>query len=303
MNYEKDMNLTICITSSTPYDISYDKNTINISYDDLLILTKSLYYLNKNSLNNSNLLLIFENLETSNLVMFKFLCSSDCNNGTNFINGEITLNVIDFLKKISERENTLIEFSDHSLGSLVQNWDKEKLGMNCPIIILDNTTFGSFEMTATKTNFLNSSHNKLITMGQLSDSDDISIKFNNMSGTKIYEIIKEEEYNIKVLSTGISLENTLNINEKIPVHSEFKINKSIIIISSTHWCNLDIIETPINLSILRSYTIELYGKSVGDELDLTISEYEDNPSLLKRAISESVKRLTSGETPIKKFKI
>ena len=309
MNYEKDINLTVCIMNLLPYDISYDKNSINIEYDDLLILTKSLYDLNKNSLNNSNLLLIFETLQTNNLIMFKFLCSSDCNNGLNFINENITLSVIDFLKKISERENSIVEFSDHSLESLVKNWDEVKLGIKCPIIILNITTSGPFQMTTVKDNFLNSSHNKLITMGKLSDSNDISIKFNNMNGTKIYEIVEGEENNIKVLSTGISLflgginvlfDNTNmpldNTNKKIrPVHSEFKINNCIIIISSTHWCNLDTVETPINLSILKSYTLETYGDEAVKELDVMVSQYENNSVLLKRTLSESIKRLTSGE--------
>lgn len=301
MNYEKDINLTVCIMNLLPYDTSYDKNSINITYDDLLILTKSLYDLNKNSLNNSNLLLIFETLQTNNLIMFKFLCSYDCNNGLNFVNEKITLNVINFLKKISERENSIVEFSDHSLESLVKNWDEVKLGIKCPVVILNITTSGLFEMKTVKDNFLNSSHNKLITMGKLSESNDIAIKFNNMNGTKIYEIVDGEENNIKVLSTGITLFfddiNVLdNSNKKIrPVHSEFKINKCIIIISSTHWCNLDTVETPINLSILKSYTLETYGNEAIQELDLMISQYENNSALLKRALSESVKRLTSDE--------
>jgi hypothetical protein len=273
MNYEKDLKLTVLITNTYPYDKYNYINEIIITYYDIIIILTSLYEKNNEKIKNSNLLLIFEILQTCNLIFFKFICSNDCNNGVNFINDEITLNVINFLKELSYRENTLIEFSDHSLASLVNNWDIEKFKMNCPIIILDDTTSGYFEMKTTKSNFLNSSHNKLITIGKLSKSDNITIIFNNTDGTKIYEIVKEEENNIKVLSTGISIEELSIFNliiKKVPVHSEFKMNKSIIIISLTHWCNLYNITTPLNLPKIISYTKKIYGKSIEDELDLTI---------------------------------
>jgi len=83
---------------------------------------------------------------------------------------------------------------------------KVKLGIKCPIVIFNITTSGLFEMNTVKDNFLNSSHNKLIIMGKLLESNDISIKFNNMNCTKIYEIVDREENNIKVLSTCINFE-------------------------------------------------------------------------------------------------
>jgi hypothetical protein len=124
------------------------------------------------------------------------------------------------------------------------------------------------------------------------------VKHTCLSYNDLFDVVKN---NIKVLSTGITtFSDNINVsdntNKKIrPVHSEFKINNCIIIISSTHWCNLDTIETPINLSILKSYTLETYGDEAVQELDLMVSQYENNSVLLKRTLSESIKRLTSGE--------
>jgi len=308
MNYETDLSLTVCVTNSLPYDKTYSRYDNKISYSDILILYTALNESNKDSLKNSNLLLIYDTLETDNLIMFKFLCSSDCNNGDNFLNQDVTIQLINFIKKISERKNTLIEFSDHSLGSFIKNWDQEKYGKKCPIKISDFTISGPFNLSATKDNFLNSSHCKLITMAKLSDSNDISIQFNNMDGTKVYEIIEEEASNIKVLSTGNILKYDfikrcmINI-ENTPVHSEFKINEAIIIVSSTHWCNLDTVETPINIDSLRTYTLEMYGDEACDILDEKISKFSNNPNLAKRALSDSVRDIVSGKKQSKISKL
>jgi uncharacterized protein YqfB (UPF0267 family) len=285
-------NLTIISISNslTPFDNI--RTNIKITYQDLHILTNALSD-DSILLENSNLILIYNIIKSTDnqSIMFKFLCSSDCNEGKNFVNEEITKMVMKFIKIISSRDKTILEFADHSLSSLVKNWDNDLFCVKCPINILDFTICGEFTLKTTKYDLLSSVHNILINIGLLSETEEIVIKFKNMGGTIVYSIADDNtNINVRVLSRGNSSGKVdiFNINsnntDTHPVHSEFKLDKCTISISITHWSNLELIETPISLPELRRLTTEIYG----DENNNHFIQYNTSN---KRSISGNIKKL------------
>ena len=111
-----------------------------------------------------------------------------------------------------------------------------------------------FKMYGNKKDFINSVHPTLRQIGNLSLDEQIEIFFNNMNGTKVFEII---DPNINIISNGLQIEkshidlNFKDINLVIHVHCEFDYGLGKIIISSTHWCNLESVE------ILKKYYMEI----------------------------------------------
>jgi len=261
---------------------------------------------------NINLMYINECFKSSDIkLIFRFLCSSDCANGELFVNKQITSIVFKFIKLISERE-CLIEFSDHSMCSFFTNWDNEQMGMDKPIEILKFTHSGEFKMFGKKSDFENSSHPTLKQIGDMSSDENIEIIFNNMDGTKVYKILNSNI--IKLLSTGNQLINRkqdngiynfsnrdCDISEElyltVPVHTEFNYNKAKIILSATHWCNLDTVNTPIDIPKLKRYCTENFGYVATQELERELSKTTDLNEQT-RIISLCVRDISSGSRTI-----
>lgn len=306
------------ITSDCPYDTSVllDNDELcnkSITYGELeelynMINTNiSRHELEHKSLStNINLIYINECIKSSDIkLIFRFLCSSDCLNGELFVNKQMTNIVFKFVKLVSERE-CLIEFSDHSMGSFFSNWDNELMGMENPVEILKFTHGGEFKMCGKKTDFENSSHPTLKKIGDMSSDENIEITFNNMGGTKVYKILNSD---IKLISTGNQLYNHVFIFSKknddsnhemyltVPVHCEFNYNKATIILSSTHWCNLDTVNTPIDMPKLKRYYTESMGYDATQELERELSETTDLNEQI-RIISSCVRDISSGSRTI-----
>jgi hypothetical protein len=224
--------------------------------------------------------------------------------------------VMEFVKLISDRD-CMIEFSDHSMGSFFSNWNDERMKMQKPIEILPYTHYGSFKMCGKKTDFENSSHPTLKQIGDISSNEDIEITFNNMGGTKVYKILNS---NVKLISTGNQInsgddfDNNFNVDftnknifpfipdmkpqnydiySTVPVHCEFNYNKAKIIVSSTHWCNLNSVETEIDVSKLKRYCTENMGSEVTLEFEQLLLSATDTTEQ-KRIISSCVRSISSG---------
>ena len=216
---------------------------------------------------NQNIIFITECYKLPEIKMiFRFLCSPDCNEGNEFIDTTTNDLVYKFLNIVCDRQECLIEFSDHSLGSFVANWNNDIMsGLSCPIKIKSYTHSGYFKMYGKKLNFKNSAHPTLKQIGELAENDDIEITFNNMGGTKAYEILNNDI--VRLISTGNQLKSDFmhniddnpKIYEIVPVHCEFNYKNGIIILSSTHWCNLNLVESSVNIQILREYCTDSFG--------------------------------------------
>lgn len=306
------INKCICgITSNFPYDTSvFTNNTTtfytNLSYFQLEYLLKILSSnesINKLDITNPiilSLCLYFK--DPSVEIIFRFLCSPDCHNGKLFVNTLITDIVFNFVKFICSIRPVIIEFSDHSMGSFFKNWESEFMEMNSPIEILQLTTSGSFKINGTKNNFMSSNHPTLKQIGDISSNEDIEITFNNMFDTKLFKIC-ETSTNVKVISTGYELlpdvYQSLEIEESkikhYPVHCEFDYNFGKIVVSATHWCNLNNVENDIDLPKLRRYCTETFGQESTQELNNILSSINE-PIEMKRAISLAVRDISSGHT-------
>ena len=95
--------------------------------------------------------------------------------------------------------------------------------------------------------------------------------------------------------------NDYNINEEkyltVPVHSVFDYNKAKIILSATHWCNLDTVETPIDMPKLKRYYTESMGYAATQELENELSKTTDINEQ-RRLISTCVRDISSGTRTI-----
>lgn len=218
--------------------------------------------------------------------------------------------VYKFVNFVCTRPECLVEFSDHSLGVFVSNWNNDIMGIDCPVEIKPYTHTGKFTMRGKKTNFENSSHPTLKQIGDMSGEEDIIITFNNMSGTKVYQILNNDI--VRLISTGNQeeRENTHNdiylfskkfkiatecdeIYSTVPVHTEFDYKMGKIILSSTHWCNLVSVETHIDIPKLRRYCTESLGEQATQELDQMLSS-TSNKKEYERIISATVRQISSG---------
>ena len=304
INLESKDDIETCvieINSSDPYDTSTMSDNpktfcASIAYETLPELI-SIFSNDENEreiISNINLLFIKECLKKENIkIIVRFLCSCDCNNGSLFVDLNTTELVFKFLELLSERD-TIIELSDHSISSVINNWDKYIKDIPKPIEMSRETCHGSFKMYGKKEDFENSEHPTLKMIGILAENN-IEINFNNMSGTKIFIIINP---NVKLISKGYQINSFDNYQREIPVHCEFYRKKSKYIISSTHWCNLTEVENKVNLKNVREYVKNFYGENTASKLD----GIEDE-STLKRCISDSVRQLSSGNRQEKRSKL
>ena len=303
------------ISSNHPYDSSKFVNNDTtfyrqISYSQLAELLKAIRDINTSqrptpSPINQNIIFITECYKQSEIKMiFRFLCSSDCVDGKQFID-TITNNLVyEFVNVVCEHPKCLIEFSDHSLGSFVENWNIDLMGgLSCPIGIKPYRHSGKFTMKGKKSDFVNSAHPTLKQIGDMAGEEDVVITFINMGGTKVYEILNKNI--VKLISTGNQLEydfmsihipnNNREIYSTVPVHTEFNYKKGIIVLSSTHWCNLDSVETSIDIPTLRRYCTDSLGIKETEKLDKMLSSAK-NEDEIKRAVSGMVRGISSGNS-------
>lgn len=266
---------------------------------------------------NMNLMFVADCFKNPSVKMiFRFLCSSDCADGAVFVNTVITQTVYEFVKFVCTRD-CVCEVSDHSMGSFFNNWNDLVMGLEKPIEILKFSHSGPFKMVGHKTDFVNSVHPTLVQIGELSSSEEIEITFNNMGGTKVYKILSPI---VKIISKGNQIKPTVrngeqyryfgirqeNLNDEIygevPVHSEFPFQNGKIVVSATHWCNLDSVETPVDLPTLARYCTTSMGREATVELEYSLSTAQTQDEC-KRIISETVRQISSGSSrPVKKSK-
>lgn len=301
------------ISSNHPYDTSKFVNNDTtfyrqISYSQLAELLKGICDINTSTSPtsiNQNIIFITECYKQYKIKMiFRFLCSPDCVDGNQFID-TITNNLVyEFVNVVCEHPECLIEFSDHSLGSFVENWNIDLMGgLSCPIGIKPYRHSGKFTMKGKKSDFVNSTHPTLKQIGDMAGEEDVVITFINMGGTKVYEILNKNI--VKLISTGNQLEydfmsihipnNNREIYSTVPVHTEFNYKKGIIVLSSTHWCNLDSVETSIDISTLRRYCTDSLGIKETEKLDKMLSSAK-NEDEIKRAVSGIVRGISSGNS-------
>jgi hypothetical protein len=320
-------NINTCvvgITSTHPYDTSTFMNNSTTFYTQITYLEliklydlinlpthKTIIKTNKQTKTDTpidmNLIYVancFSDLSVK--MIFRFLCSSDCADGKHFINHKTTLKVYDFVKFVTKR-NCIIEVSDHSMGSFFNNWNKNTMGIPSPIKILPITHSDGFKIYGNKSDFIESIHPTLKQIGNLSLSEAIEITFNNLTGTKVYKIIGQ---GVKVISKGVQIKNTFefefefeygkrhkekssDLYEEVPVHCEFDFQDGKIVVSATHWCNLDSVETPIDLKTLRRYCTNSLGDEATQDLERSLSSAQ-NEREYKRIISTTVRQISSG---------
>lgn len=254
-------------------------------------------------------------------IIFRFLCSPECCDGSSFIDASITEIVFNFVRMVCSIRPVIIEFSDHSMGSFFTNWKDEFMGMSSPIEILPLTTCGRFKMSGKKEDFESSVHPTLKQIGDMSSDPVVEITFNNMNGTKVFKVC-ETSTPVKVISMGceqittyqpsrfslFSLDAPAEESTDVPaegslypVHCEFDYRHGKIVVSATHWCNLDQVENDIDLPTLRRYCTETFGRETTDELDSRLASIT-SPHEMKRAISTAVRGISSGQPTDKKCK-
>lgn len=338
-----EINKSTCvvgITTSGPYDSSVFVNNDNtyytqISYDKLDLLIRLIECgkepkEDNKDIKNMNLLYVANCFfDDSVKIIFRFLCSPDCDNGKTFINKKKTKEIFKFVKLLTTRD-CVIEISDHSMGSFFNNWDNDFMQMNSPIKVLDMTHSGPFKMYGNKKDFINSIHPTLNQIGDLSSDDNIEITFVNMGGTKVYEIIEPNDSNdsnnsstsfykypkVTLISKGKQIttkdmhrqfgEKTNEYNEKyfqeVPVHCEFDYNCGKIVVSSTHWCNLQSVDNSVDLPSLSRYCTNTFGADATQNLEYTLS-CAQNDYEYKNIISTAIREISSGSRPSKKSKL
>jgi len=325
----QQMNMCVVgIRSSHPYDTSKFTNNETTFYTEInyFQLTKLIEIIKLKSEGNSNeesktldmnLMFLSDFFTNPSVKMiFRFLCSPDCNDGHLFIDTNITQTVYEFVKFVLQRD-CIVEFSDHSMGSFFNNWDESIMQMPKPIEILPITHSGPFKMIADKNSLINSVHPTLVQIGNLSSTEQVEITFNNLGGTKVYKIINPD---IKQLSNGRQIIQSNRFRSRplgifrieqddmteevlVPVHCEFNYSNGKIVISSTHWCNLDSVETPVDLPTLRRYCTETMGAEATEFFEYSLSSAQDDNEY-KRVISATVRQISSGTTqPFKKNKV
>ena len=264
----------------------------------------------KTKTTDMNMLYVLDCFKNPDIQMiFRFMCSPDCNDGKNFIEEKITEEVYKFVNLVT-KHNVIIEVSDHSMGSFFNKWNDSIMLIPKPIEIKSETTSGPFKIFGSKSDFLSSSHPTLKQIGDMSSVDLIEITFNNMGGTKIFSIPEPEKVaGLKIISNGKPLLRNLtrqfnkqvNIEPEVetvtevplmPVHCEFDYGMGKIVVSATHWCNLDQVESPIDLNKLRRYCTDTLGAEATEMFEYSLSTM--NAQDMKREISSCIRGISSG---------
>ncbi len=307
---EKKQNIcVVSIRNSNPYDSSELPNNattyyVNITYNQL----KELYHVLKTDSDTTNM--VYKNIsnyvkDSKTKVFFDFKCSSDCHSGTHFVDSNTTLLVFKLINTMT-RKGCDIVVGDHSMGALFNNWDKYRMDYKSPITICDQTTDGPFKMTGLKQDFINSDHPILKDLGDMSSSDSVDIEFVNMSGTKIFSVKPESAVRVQIISKGKPLGSRslrdINTEQEQPVHCEFKYRNGMIIVSSTHWCNLTNVNSQVDVEKVREQYTQRYGAMARQQFE---AEYQEAvmsgcTKTVNRVVSDSVKFICSNTaTPSK----
>jgi hypothetical protein len=308
----------IGIANTTPYDTSVFVNNETTYYTSIYYGTFSKLFgfiKNKEEPDEENLKIIYNNYynETSQ-VLFRFLCAQSCKQGMMFSDKYFTKLFMEFVKFITAgTKKVLIEFSDHSMSAFFRNWDNDFMEFECPILISRRTTSGLFTMNATRDSFLSSSHPTLQQIATLSADENISITFQNMNLTQQFTVKEGADF-VKILSTGHegapqskttddSRDNTTKKPSKKrkiaevfkvqPVHCEFPYQNGIIIVSSTHWCNIENVISNVSEDRMKECYIETFGEEASAMMEREL-EAAPTPQDKKRIISRSVKQISSG---------
>lgn len=178
------------------------------------------------------------------------------------------------------------------------------MGIESPIIISSKETNGLFKLQSTKQNLINSCHPTLQQIGQMSQDEVIAITFNNMMGTKVFSI-REGSENVRILSKGYEMEtpsvgrSIFNQNKEKPVieeqvvQCEFPYQNGMIIVSSTDWCNLENVESNIDIETMRKYYKETYGNDACNAIDVELAA-APSPVVYRSVTSRIVKEISSG---------
>lgn len=239
-------------------------------------------------------------------IFFDFKCSSDCCSGAQFINPDITLTVNKFVKLLLKRGANVV-VGDHSMGALFKNWDVSHMGL-CPIQINPNTTSGRFRMFGYKNDFINSIHPTLNQIGDITENntDQVKIDFSNMSGTLVYSINNNVNIPVQLISQGYQIEQNYrgeingepnNNNQQLqPVHCEFPLFNGMIIVSSTHWCNLTQVQSDINEDKLKFQYTNTFGEFETSKMEQELSAVKSTGSKkqVQEYCSNKVRDICSG---------
>jgi hypothetical protein len=292
-----DLIVAICNNRSTTYDKpNYDSIKVWMTYIELIDFMK--IYKDGTELTNLSHIQIMEWLKDGKRIIFRFLCAPECGE---FIVDRVTTNsIITFIGEIKDTSSNIIfEFADFSAGSIINWWNPDIIGQECPVNLLSETTSGKYKLLGTKTMLSNSCHPALNTVSKLSSTEEVSIKFDNMMGTKIFEL-KNPDFE-GVITRGYSLEKDvfrmMNKDSEtelvtFPVHVEIKLSPTVILfLSSTHFCNLTDMSN-IDIHSVRQATAERYGEQYATQFEEEVRQCTE-PAKLQRYLSDNVRSLTS----------
>jgi hypothetical protein len=293
----QDLVIAICNSRSSTYDKpNQDSIKIWMHYVELIYFIKN--YKDSSSLTNLNHIQIMEWLKDGKRIIFRFLCAPEC---AQFIVDRITTDtIIEFIGEAKTMPwNIIFEFADFSAGSIISWWNSDIIGQECPVILSSETTSGHYKLLGTKTMLGNSCHPALNTVSKLSSTEEVSIKFDNMMGTKIFEL-KNPDFE-GVITRGYSLEKDvfrmMNKDSEtelvtFPVHVEIKLSPTVILfLSSTHFCNLTDMSN-IDIRSVRQATAERYGEQYATQFEEEVRQCTE-PAKLQRYLSDNVRSLTS----------
>jgi hypothetical protein len=84
-------------------------------------------------------------------------------------------------------------------------------------------------------------------------------------------------------------ENYVDDITRYPVHCEFKFGKLSIVVSSTHWCNLEEVNSNVNIDTLRREYTNTFGIESQHEVDEALTTPIGLTSLM-RAVSSGKKQ-------------
>ncbi len=298
---EKNMCI-ISVTNTSPYDTSEFTNSANIYYTNMTYAKlKELYYVIKNNSETENMVYktVKQYVNDPNTdVFFDFKCSSDCNNGDSFVDNETTLMVIKLIN-VMTRKGCNIVVGDFSMAALFNNWNKYRMDFPSPIVVSPSTTSGEFKMTGLKEDFLASKYPILKNLGEITEGDNIDMTFSNMSGTKIYTIVPGNEERVKVISRGHELDkyNTRPVENNKLVHSEFKYRNGMIILTSNHWCNLNQVNSNVNIDKIRErYAIQCGIQECNNfEVQYSMALSTGDQTSINQVVTNSIRYLASGK--------
>ena len=168
-------------------------------------------------------------------------------------------------------------------------------------------------MFGNKNDFINSIHPTLNQIGDITETDQVKINFSNMSGTLVYSINNNVNIPVKLISQGYQIEqnyrgeyndetnnetnNEINNNIRLqPVHCEFPLFNGMIIVSSTHWCNLTQVQSDINEDKLKFQYTNTFGEIETSKMEQELSAIKSTGSKkqVQEYCSNKVRDICSG---------